>query len=367
MEPLRYKRLLSQSELFQPARNTYFEIGEGYDSHGTIADEDIDDWVAREVREHAWQIFAGVVASDGYSTVASGGPKAAPVPKLPFSAKAFDRLVRDCKIPFQVLEMYPRYTNAGCVSKFTTFNEPSGKVGIIGFLLMMRLRTSITTTSALSHDPNTGITTGLIIRIVDDDSREIQAMLQHYRSLIGQPLLLTTILLDIGLYDSVRLSLETKANLAFIELHTGQHTWSRIVADRSSSTSPQDTTVGSLMKLAHGAKIEVAVAQRKSRVILSVSNFLQQLSGDPLYLSAPPMSSPQGNQQIKEWIDHLSSQAEMEAADVSFLLPRTENQISAVSQRADGNSALARGKRLISGTTYTVIQYLFSARRRCNS
>jgi hypothetical protein len=53
MEPMRYKHLLSQPELFQPAENTFFEINEGYESHGKILDEDIDNWVARKVREQA--------------------------------------------------------------------------------------------------------------------------------------------------------------------------------------------------------------------------------------------------------------------------------------------------------------------------
>lgn len=58
--------------------------------------------------------------------------RAGPVPKLPFSKTAFDKLVRDCKIPLQILEMHYRHCNAGCASKFTTFDEPSGEVGVLG-------------------------------------------------------------------------------------------------------------------------------------------------------------------------------------------------------------------------------------------
>ncbi|KAI9856592.1 MAG: hypothetical protein M1813_008852 [Trichoglossum hirsutum] len=353
MEPMRYKHLLSQPELFQPAENTFFEINEGYESHGKILDEDIDNWVARkgafDVPEASRNqpcvrlIFARALVqtrtTDAY-TITNQLFRAGPVPKLPFSKTAFDKLVRDCKIPLQILEMHYRHCNAGCASKFTTFDEPSGEVGVLGLILMIRLHPSLCSLSALSHDINTGITTGLILQAGDSGTTEIQTMLKHYRSLIGQPLLIPTILLDIGLNNSIDWTIKIKTTLGSIEDHTRQHTFIEVIEDRPDPVGPRDGGIGTLMRLAHGAKIEVAVAQRKIRVILSVLSLLQQLSTDPRYLSTPPLGSAQWSYGMKEWIDHLSSQAEMEATDVSFLVPRAENQISAVSQGTGGNPTL---------------------------
>ncbi|KAH0553105.1 hypothetical protein GP486_006706 [Trichoglossum hirsutum] len=205
-----------------------------------------------------------------------------------------------------------------------------------GLLMMIRLHSSINSISAFSHDVKTGVTTGLILQTGDDEQAKIQDMLQHYEPFVGQPLLLPAILLDIGLHKAMDYSLGTKSKLNNIEVNTRQHPWGEVITDYTRPIDPQDMSIETLMRLAHGAKVEVALSERKIRVISSISSLLQRLSVDPRYLSTIPS---QRNHEFKEWIDHLSSLVEMEATDVSFLMPRAENQISAlysVSTQQDG-------------------------------
>jgi hypothetical protein len=63
--------------------------------------------------------------------------RAGPVPQLPFSATAFDKLVRGCKLPRQILEMHYCHSNAGCGSKFALRDESSGKISVLSTLVLI--------------------------------------------------------------------------------------------------------------------------------------------------------------------------------------------------------------------------------------
>jgi hypothetical protein len=152
----------------------------------------------------------------------------------------------------------------------------------------------------------------------------------HYRAFIGQPLLLPTLLVDISLTRSMKRSLKTKSGLDYIEDATQQHTWAEFIAN-SYDASPKDITFEELMRLAHGSKIEVAVAQRKARVFLDVIKLLRDTYAEchDTPRSGPKCSTP-NSQEIKEWINFLDSKARMESTDADFLMRRAETQISAV-------------------------------------
>lgn len=48
---------------------------------------------------------------------------------LPFSANAFDSLIRRCKFPQKILEAHEQYTTAGFFSRFTDIDGTDGKIG----------------------------------------------------------------------------------------------------------------------------------------------------------------------------------------------------------------------------------------------
>ncbi|KAI9782802.1 MAG: hypothetical protein M1839_004553 [Geoglossum umbratile] len=349
MESMRYKSLLNHSKLFQPdpSESEYLEIWEdtarglGQGGPCNLTDGDIGDFVNRQGAFRVPQSLQGkpcirlifahtVLATLTTNTRPRTGElfRAGPTPKLPFSPTAFDKLVRGCKIPFQILETHQRHSKAGCGSKFIVLDESSGKV--LSFLLMVRLQTSLVSLAAFSHNMRTGVTTGIILQAGEDGTQVITTALAHYRSLIGQPLLLPTILVDIGLAGSIEQSLLTKSTLDYIEDATRQHTFAEFIVS-SYETRPTDITFEERMKLAHGSKIEIAVAQRKVRVLLDLVDLLHQTHsechGSPTLAAGVPAP---GCCEIKDWIDYLGSQTRMEATDADFLMQRAENQISAI-------------------------------------
>jgi hypothetical protein len=186
----------------------------------------------------------------------------------------------------------------------------------------MRLQSCFSALGAFSHNMDNGITTGIILHEGDEGNNEIQAMLQHHKSLIGQPLLLPTILLNISLNSCIERFLDTRARLDRIEDATQQHTWTEVVTNRYNS-NPNDTDIETLMRLAHGCKIEVAVSQRKTKVASSVANLLQQTCTEF------HDRTPRGYE-IEEWIGYLNSQVRMQVTDMEYITQRMENQISAV-------------------------------------
>lgn len=192
----------------------------------------------------------------------------------------------------------------------------------LGFLLVIRLQSWILCLVAFSHDMNTHVTTGIILNAVEKDAERIRKTLRRHNSLIGQPLLLPTILLNISVKGSIKGLLITRAKLDSIEDETQQHTWVEVIANRHKD-DPEDVGTESLMKVAHGSKIGVAINQRKIKVISSVASLLQQTCTDF-------HDGTLEGYEIEEWIDYLNSQAQMLVTDIEYSWLRIENQISAV-------------------------------------
>jgi hypothetical protein len=207
---------------------------------------------------------------------------------------------------------------------------------LLGFLFVLRLQTSLISLAAFSHVVDTGVTTGIVLQAGESGTKDTLAALNHHKCLIGNPLLLPTILVDICLARSIERSLETKRTLDFIEDETQQHTWAEFVTS-SYDTNLNNLTFEELMRHAHGSKIEVAVAQRKARVAWELVSFLRQT-----YTEIRPSGDFVREDRdirdwivINDWINYLNSLAQMEATDADFLMKRAENQISAVKLPAE--------------------------------
>ncbi|KAI9774103.1 MAG: hypothetical protein M1840_005196 [Geoglossum simile] len=354
-----YKLLLEDPELFQPGECEYFEIwedearGSGQGGPCKLKDEDVSDFVDRQVSYGSWIVnypCYNPPPPEGASSLLNPntslaptilsiktpnthpGPdeifRAGPTPKLPLGPAAFDKLVRGCKLPFQVLEAHTRHANAGRASKFTFVDESSNRY--LSFLFLLRMQTSLISLAAFSHSMGTGVTTGVVLQPGSRGAGDITMALAHHRAFIGQPLLLPTILTDIALARSVERSLITRDDLDYIEDATQQHTWTEFIVERY-NTGPKDITLEELMRRAHGLKIEVAVAQRKARVIVDLVRLLRETYTESL---DSPMSAPRSftpnSYEILEWINNLDSQARMESTDVDFLMRRAETQLSAI-------------------------------------
>ncbi|KAH0534015.1 hypothetical protein FGG08_007378 [Glutinoglossum americanum] len=322
MEEMRYKSLLERSELFHPAESEYFEIWEdgarglGEGGPCKLKDEDIDDFVNR-------QFSTNRAADPNPQGQAKTGSDIQSWPDTDVAVQPHS--IRQTGARLQASLSNPRVTPAplqrGMRLKVYDPGPPIGQ----SFLLAARLQTSLVSLIAFSHEVDTGVTAGVILQAGEDSTKDILAVLKHYRRLIGDPLLLPTVLVDICLSGSIERSLETKKKLDFIEDQTQQHTWDEFIM-ASYQPTPDALPFGELMRRAHGSKIEVAVAQRKARVVLDLVGLLHQTYSE----TRAPGSPTSGDCKIKDWISHLESQARMEATDTDFLMQRVDNQTSAV-------------------------------------
>lgn len=267
--------------------------------------------------------------------------------KIPFSARAFNSLVRQCKLPQQLLEAFERYTTAGFCARFTTMDEIDGKpnstsgwfdpksVGFsslltrcIGFLGMMRLLSSDPCFLAYSYDEHTRITTGVILQASHAEQTDIKASLNYQKPHLGQELLLPTIFVDVNLHGGAEHLFSVKQRVLAVERMTDQHTWAGQTSevDRLSDVE--------LSKRAHGLQIEVAVSYRKIKVISLWIDLLlgvfKSAGADKKTLPSKAAGAEEAHS-VKQWIEAMEAQRKMQVLDVEFLERRAANQTAAVS------------------------------------
>jgi predicted DNA binding CopG/RHH family protein len=182
---------------------------------------------------------------------------------------------------------------------------------------MLRCGGDFSCLAALTHDKGK-ITTGLILQAEEEVAGDIKAMLRHHRGLIGEALLLPTIIMDISLDKFADSLLKTKEKIKNIENATKQHTWKETGSD-TKSQDKQDFNAVKTMRSAHGLKIEVANAYREIGVVSSLIDLLEQTYKDD-----------GADDKIEQWIKNLKVQVKMVMTDVDYLQRRTENQVAAV-------------------------------------
>ncbi|KAG8531177.1 uncharacterized protein KY384_004535 [Bacidia gigantensis] len=207
-----------------------------------------------------------------------------------------------------------------------------------GFLGLIRLHNSSAAVLAHSFDTQNGTTTGIILRIDEDEMKVIKKYIIHNRGLIGQRLFLRAILTNLSLKVSMQHLSEVKEDVMDIEHNTGQHTWDNY--------RPRDLKLKSdleLSRLAHGLRIQVAVLARKIEV---ASIWLQLLQDDLISTTATTASSScvvydflqvsnfsvqldSSTMLLPQWLRNLKTQIQLAKVDVELVGKRAEIQIGA--------------------------------------
>ena len=172
---------------------------------------------------------------------------------------------------------------------------------------------------AYSYNARTGTTTGLILQADEFEVKAIKERILYHEASIGHPLLFRTIITDMSLLLCIEHLADAKQDVMDIEHSTGQHIWDNYNA-RDEKPKPDVE----LSRVAHGAKIQVAVVCRRIEAVtvwieLVLELLLQDQTGSA---STRPML---------QWVRNMKTQAKMAKFDVDLIAKRAENQVGAVS------------------------------------
>ena len=172
---------------------------------------------------------------------------------------------------------------------------------------------------AYSYNPTTGTTTGLIMQADEFEVKAIKERILYHKAFIGHPLLLRTIITDMSLLLCVEHLADAKQDVMDIEHSTGQHIWDNYNA-RDEKPKPDVE----LSRVAHGARIQVAVVCRRiEAVTVWIELVLELLTQDH--------TDSASTRSMLQWARNMKTQAKMAKFDVDLIAKRAENQVGAVS------------------------------------
>lgn len=184
---------------------------------------------------------------------------------------------------------------------------------------MIRIHNDTAIMLAYSHNANTGTTTGLIMQADEFEVKAIKERILCHKASTGHPLLLRTIITDMSLILCVEHLADAKQDVMDIEHSTGQHIWDNYNA-RDEKPKPDVE----LSRVAHGAKIQVAVVCRRIQAVtIWIELLLERLLED--------QTNSASARSMLQWARNMKTQAQMAKFDVDLIAKRAENQVGAVS------------------------------------
>ena len=172
---------------------------------------------------------------------------------------------------------------------------------------------------AYSYDANTGTTTGIVLQADEFEMKAIKEHIIYHKAFTGHRLLLRTIITEMSLLTCVEHLADAKQDVMDIEHSTGQHTWDNYNA-RDEKPKPDVE----LSRVAHGAKIQVAVVCRRIEAVsMWIELLLEGLTQD--------QTDSASTRSMLQWVRNMKTQAQVAKFDVDLMAKRAENQVGAVS------------------------------------
>ena len=184
---------------------------------------------------------------------------------------------------------------------------------------MFRIHNDTAIMIAYSYDANTGTTTGLVLQADEFEVKTIKEHITYHKAYLGHQLLLRTVITDMSLILCVEHLADVKQDVMDIEHSTGQHIWDNYNA-RDEKPKPDVE----LSRVAHGAKIQVAVVCRRIEAVsVWIDLLLEGLIQD--------QTDSARARSMLQWVRNMKTQAQMAKFDVDLCAKRAENQVGAVS------------------------------------
>ncbi|KAF9894150.1 hypothetical protein FE257_009123 [Aspergillus nanangensis] len=306
--------------------------GEPSDCRGRVLqEEEIDQWIEQRGEFHTEPSIASVVrwifvCTSANSVDWSGNYLASPETlDISISEEAFNKLIRQYPRPSQILDAWRTRSSSGCGFRQVVYDERTGDIQSINFVVSIRLSGSFASVVAIKHDLSHQITTVLALRVSPYEQERIAQTLQAQSHLIGHPLLVLTMLVEISLATNLRYLQKIRHELSVIEKATGQHGWLQIPATEAPAHDSE------LSRLGHAAKIHVSLSRRRVDSIRCVLGIAQKAWGEfGVQIASSFLSSVGAKDAYQQWLANIALQLDFRQVDMQYSQLRVDNQITAI-------------------------------------
>jgi hypothetical protein len=212
-------------------------------------------------------------------------------------------------------------------SKYLKIGAQIHTLSILAALIIsIRLSTSFASVFAINHEFTSNTTLILGLRTSPYDHNIIKKAQESREDMIGQPLFVPTVLLELSLAANLGYVEKIRHELRIIERATGYHGWLEIPGTEALTLNNE------LSKLAHATKQQVSISLRRLRFLQCYLKSIQETHnqlGHPISSSFAPAAG--SIDQYKQWLHNIVLLLAQREADLAYYERRAEIQIAAVS------------------------------------
>ncbi|KAL2787905.1 hypothetical protein BJX66DRAFT_327503 [Aspergillus keveii] len=224
--------------------------------------------------------------------------------ELAMSQETFTSLTQRYQFP-NCLDAWRYRATSGCVSRKVEYDDV-GEVTSIIFTITMRLSGSFASMISINHCLKSNTSTILALRVSPHDQCRLQQTLEPHSNLIGHPLLIPTLLIELSLATNMLFMQKIRHELSVVEKATGQHAWLQIPAADAPAHDSE------LSRLGHAAKLDILVSYRRIEALDCL------LEGRGL------------RDAHSQWVGDLQQLLKFRLVDLKYSERRADNQLTAI-------------------------------------
>ncbi|KAI9373405.1 hypothetical protein BJX61DRAFT_541760 [Aspergillus egyptiacus] len=224
----------------------------------------------------------------------------------------------------EALDMWRYRATSGAAVRTMDYDDTS-QIRSIVFTISIRLSGSFASIIAINHNLLTNCTIVLGLRVSPYDQTLIQQALNQHQAMIGHPLLVPTILIEISLGTNMLFMQRIRHELSVVEKATGQHGWLQIPAADAPAHDSE------LSRLGHAAKIHVSLSYRRIEAIKCYLDLIQDSYTHIEHLISRSLVIPASAKiQYKQWMGNLVLALSFRQVDLKYNERRVDNQLTAI-------------------------------------
>ncbi|GIC86105.1 uncharacterized protein Aud_002468 [Aspergillus udagawae] len=309
-----------------------FQSGQSESHEGTITGEELVNGWFDQRGSHAslpnvigtvrW-IFASTisVAPDTHGDILSSDE----VLELAISEEIFTKLKQRYRFA-GVLDAWEHRASSGFETRHIEYDEITGKIKFITVIISIRLSTSFASVFAINHEFTSSTTLILGLRTSPDDHAIIKKAQESHNDMIGQPLFVPTVLLELSLAANLGYVEKIRQELKIIERATGYHGWLEIPGTEALTLNNE------LSKRAHATKQQVSISLRRLSFLQCYLKSIQETYGQLGHPISSSFTLAAGSiDQYEQWLHNIVLLLAQREADLAYYARRAEIQIAAVS------------------------------------
>ncbi|KAL2819089.1 hypothetical protein BDW59DRAFT_181766 [Aspergillus cavernicola] len=225
----------------------------------------------------------------------------------------------------QALDAWRYRASSGYAARNLEYDETGNLGSVAVFTISIRLSGSFASVIALNHNFSNNSTVVLALRVSPYDQSLLQQAVQRNQDLVGHPLLILTVLVDISLATNMMFMQKIRHELSIVEKATGQHAWLQIPAVDAPAHDSE------LSRLGHVAKIHISLSHRRIESIQGYLELINQTFKDfEPQISSSFICTKGPKDQYRQWIGNLELLLKFRQIDLKYNERRADNQITAI-------------------------------------